>query len=47
MDVFFRLFEVVDPKAILAMSFAWEDLGKTEFVPVMETEEILKLLPKG
>ena len=43
----FRLFEVVDPKAILAMSFAWEDFGKTEFVPVMETEEILKLLPKG
>ena len=43
----FRLFEAVDPKVILAMSSAWEDLGKTEIVPVMETEEVLKLLPKG
>ena len=43
----FRLFEAVDPKVILAMSSAWEDLGKAEIVPVMETEEVLKLLPKG
>jgi len=42
----FRLFEAVDPKVILAMSFTWEDLGKAEIVPVMETEEVLKLMPK-
>jgi len=43
----FRLYEAADPKAILAMNFAWADLGKAEFIPVMETEEVLKLLPKG
>jgi hypothetical protein len=43
----FRLFEATDPTVILAMSSAWCDLGKTEFVPVIETEEVLKLLPTG
>ena len=43
----FRLFEVADPKVILAASFAWNDLGNVELAPVMEEEEALKLLPKG
>ena len=43
----FRLFEVADPKVILQVNFAWNDLGNVELVPVMETEEALKLLPKG
>ena len=43
----FRLFEAVDPKAILAMSFAWKDLVNIEIVPVMETEELMKLVPKS
>jgi hypothetical protein len=42
----FRLFEAVDPKAILAMSFAWKDLVNIELVPVMETEELMKLVSK-
>ncbi len=42
----FRLFEAADPKAILAMRSIWEGITSTEFVPVMETEEVLKLLPK-
>ncbi len=43
----FRLFEAVDPKAILAMSFAWKDLVNIEIVPVMETEELMKLVSKS
>lgn len=43
----FRLFEAVDPKAILAMSFAWKDLLNIEIVPVMETKELMKLVPKA
>jgi hypothetical protein len=43
----FRLVEAVDPKVILQVSFAWNDLGNVELVPVMETEEVLKLLPKS
>ena len=43
----FRLFDVTDPEVILAASFPWNDLGNVELVPVMETEEVLKLLPKS
>jgi hypothetical protein len=41
----FRLCEVADPKVMLAESFAWNDLGYVEHIPVMETEEVMKLLP--
>jgi len=40
----FRLVEVEDPKAVLAASFAWGDLGKIEIIPVMETGEAMKLI---
>jgi len=43
----FGVYEVADPKVILAASFAWNALGNVELVPVMETEEALKLLPKS
>ena len=43
----FRLFDVDDTKVIPAVTFAWNDLGKPEIVPVMETEELMKLMPKG
>ncbi|MFQ6062820.1 MAG: DUF3303 domain-containing protein [Methanosarcinales archaeon] len=43
----FILSETADPKAVLAESFAWNDLGNIECVPVMEAEEVLKLLPKS
>jgi hypothetical protein len=42
----FRLYEAADPKIILVMASAWCDLTSTEIVSVMETEEVLKLLPK-
>jgi hypothetical protein len=36
----------VDAKHILEASWAWNDLCKTEVVPVMEFQEVMKLLPK-
>lgn len=40
----FRLIDVSDPAAALAGFRAWTDLGKGEAVPVIETEEMLKLV---
>ncbi len=40
----FRLFEVEDPRAMAGATAAWADLGKIEAVPVMPTEELMKLL---
>ena len=37
----------VDAKHILEASWAWSDLCKIEVVPVMELEEVMKLLPKS
>jgi len=45
-DRVFSLAEIDDPKAMLAAASAWTDVAKLEIVPVMETEEMLKLLPK-
>ena len=42
----FRLVEVDDPRAMLQACMAWSDLGKIEIFPVMETEEVMKLIPK-
>ena len=41
----FMLIDVEDPKAGFAASLAWSDLCKIEIIPVMETEEALKLMP--
>ena len=45
-----RAFELTDgpppdPKGTFEASFAWNDLVKIEVVPVMEYEEVMKLLP--
>ncbi len=40
----FRLAEVEDPRALLAATSAWLDLGKIEIHPVMSTEDAMKLL---
>ena len=40
----FRLVEVDDPRLMLGASAAWADLGKIESVPVMQTEEVMKLV---
>jgi hypothetical protein len=42
----FCLIEAQDPKIILEATFAWTDLGKFECTPVMDVEDVLKLLPK-
>jgi hypothetical protein len=43
----FRLAEMDDPKIGFAAAYAWGDLGKIEIVPVIETDEILKLITGG
>lgn len=40
----FRLMEADDQGALLAATYAWNDLGKVEHVPVMETEEAIRLI---
>jgi hypothetical protein len=36
-----------DPKLVIEANFAWTDLCKIEAVPVMEAQEMMKLLPKA
>jgi hypothetical protein len=43
----FLLVDVADPTLALAASGAWSDLGKVEPIPVIETEEALKLIAGG
>ena len=40
----FRLIEVADPKPLFAMTSAWFGLCKKELVPVMTTEDTMKLM---
>jgi hypothetical protein len=40
----FRLVEAEDPGALFAATYAWNDLGNVEHVPVMETEEALRFI---
>ena len=40
----YRLVDVDDPKLLFAMTSAWVGLGKKELIPVMETEEMMKLM---
>jgi len=42
----YRLVEVADPKLLFAMTSFWIGLGKKELVPVMEGEEMMKLMPR-
>ena len=43
----FRLAEVPDPRLLLAMTSYWFGFGKKELVPVMGTEEMMKLMPRS
>lgn len=43
----FRLVDVEDSKAGFAAAVAWSDLCKIEIIPVLETEESMKLIPKS
>ena len=40
----FGVWEAEDPKDVWAFHHAWSDLLKIEIVPIMETEEVLKLV---
>jgi hypothetical protein len=40
----FRLAEVADPRPLVAMTSTWFGLGKKELVPVMTSEDIVKLM---
>ena len=42
----FYLYDVEDPKVLLAANDYWTDIAKCDSVPVMESEEALKLQPK-
>ena len=42
----FRLVEADDPQVMLGATAAWADLGKIEVFPVMETEEVMKLISR-
>ena len=39
----FRLSEVKDAKTMMSAALAWTDLGVVDSVPVLETEEVMKL----
>ncbi len=39
----FLLYEAADPKALMTATLAWSDLLKFEGIPVMETEEVMKM----
>jgi hypothetical protein len=43
----FRLVEVTNARLILAAVHPWADLTNVETFPVMEVEEVMKLIPKG
>lgn len=43
----FRLVDSDDLAAMMAATFAWSDLGKVEIHPVMETDEVMKVLASG
>jgi hypothetical protein len=44
---FFLLYEVEDPKVLLAANYYWTDLAKVESVSVMEAEEVSKLMQRA
>ena len=39
----FMVFEAQDPKVIMGASMAWTDLLKFETIPVMETNDVMKM----
>jgi len=43
----FRLVDTNDSATMMAATFAWSDLGTVEIHPVLDTEEVMKLLSSG
>ena len=42
----FRLADVDDPKAMFTVSDLWSDITKLEVIPVIESEQVMKLVSK-
>ncbi len=42
----FRLIDADDPKAMAVAGAVWNDIAKMEVIPVIETEELMKLVSK-
>ena len=40
----FGVAEVDDPKTLFERVYAWSDLGRIELIPIMATEEMIKLV---
>jgi hypothetical protein len=40
----FRVIEADDPAVMYESSYAWSDLGKIEIIPIMDNDELLKML---
>jgi hypothetical protein len=43
----FRIIDVSDPKIALAAALPWTDIGKLEMIPVMDSDEAVKLAAQG
>jgi len=43
----FRLLDIPDAKLGLAGALPWTDIGKLEMIPVMDSEEAVKLAAQG
>lgn len=43
----FRLLDIPDAKLALAGALPWTDIGKLEMIPVMDSEEAVKLATQG
>jgi hypothetical protein len=41
---YFLLYEIEDPKVLLAANSSWTDIAKVDCVPVMDAEEVMKLM---
>jgi hypothetical protein len=42
----FRLIDGDDPKAMVVASNLWNDIAKLEIIPVIESQELMKILSK-
>ena len=43
----YRVVEIDDPKAMLKAVMAWSDLGQTELIPIMTSEDAIKAISSG
>lgn len=44
---YFFLYEVEDPRVLLAANTYWNDIARVDSVPVMDAEEVMKLMSQA